>query len=164
MELEDFFDRELGHQLRAAILGPMFASDPDGVIAALSLGMGLGEGTKSAVRALFPAFSAFYKLRHKINPATVTEAPTKVRAALDRITADLQPSGYLVGESFSVADLTAAALFSPLVMPKEIQYPFPAPVPKSLAEFRDSLSKHPGFGWVAEIYRRHRGSSAEVTA
>jgi glutathione S-transferase len=28
VELEDFFDRELGHQLRAAILGPMFASDP----------------------------------------------------------------------------------------------------------------------------------------
>jgi hypothetical protein len=40
VELEDFFDRELGHQLRAAILGPMFASDPDGVIAALSLGIG----------------------------------------------------------------------------------------------------------------------------
>src|SRR5439155_17966674 len=38
------------------------------------------------LRALFPAFSAFYKLRHRINPTTISEAPTRVRAALDRIT------------------------------------------------------------------------------
>jgi glutathione S-transferase len=161
-ELEDFFDEQLGHQLRAAILGPMFESDPEGVMAVLSLGMGLGEKTKGAVRALFPAFSAFYKLRHRINPTTISEAPTRVRAALDRITVELQPSGYLVGDCFTVADLTAAALFSPLVMPKEFQYPFPRPVPRSLADLQESLSGHRGFGWVAEIYRRHRGTSAEV--
>lgn len=164
VELEDFFDEELGHQLRAAILGPMFESDADGVIATLSLGMGLGKGTKRVLRAMFPAFSLFYRLRHRINPTTVTQAPTKIRAALDRVTAELQPSGYLVGDRFTVADLTAAALFSPLVMPKELQYPFPKPIPKALADLRESLSGHRAFGWVAEIYERHRGSSAEVPA
>lgn len=163
MELEDFFDEELGHQLRAAILGPMFVDDPDGVIAALSLGMGLGEGTQRAVRAMFPIFSVFYKFRHRINPATVGAAPAKVRAALDRIEAELQPSGYLVGDCFTVADLTAAALCSPLVMPRELPYAFPEPVPRALAELRDSLSSHDGFRWVAEMYRRHRGTSAEVS-
>jgi glutathione S-transferase len=33
-----------------------------------------------------------------------------VADALDRISRELQPSGYLVGEAFSVADLTAAAM------------------------------------------------------
>ena len=36
---------------------------------------------------------------------------------MDKLEADLQPSGYLVGERFSVADLTAASLFTPLVAP-----------------------------------------------
>jgi glutathione S-transferase len=91
-------------------------------------------------------------------------APAKVTGALDRIAAELQPSGYLVGDRFSVADLTAAALFSPLVMPPEHPYPPAEPPPRSLMEFRDSLASHPAFAWVAEMYRRHRGISAEMGA
>jgi glutathione S-transferase len=161
-DLEQFFDEELGHPLRTAILGPMFVSDPDGVIATLSLGMALRPTAKRVLRAMFPAFSAFYRFRHQINAATVSAAPAKVRAALDRIEAELQPSGYLVGESFSIADLTAAALFSPLVMPKELQYRLPEPLPESLAKLRSSVSTHGAFAWVAEMYQRHRGASAEV--
>ena len=162
VELEDFFDEELGHQLRAALLGPMFVSDPDGVMRSLSLGMNLSARTNRVMRAIFPAFSAFYCFRHKINATTVHEGPAKIRAALDRITAELQPSGYLVGDGFSVADLCAAALLSPLVIPKEFQYPIPDPLPRSLAELRSSFSSHPAFLWTEEMYRRHRGASAEV--
>jgi hypothetical protein len=32
------------------------------------------------------------------------------------------------------------------------------------AEFRDGVSRRAGFQWVAEMYRRHRGESAEVAA
>ena len=162
LEIEDFFDEELGHQIRAAILGPMFLSDPDGVMRVLSLGMNLGAGTSRFMRRVFPAFSAFYRFRHHINPATVREGPGKIRAALDRVKAELRPSGYLVGEHFSVADLTAAALFSPLVVPKEFQYPIPDPIPHALVEIRGSFSAHEAFRWVEEMYHRHRGASAEV--
>jgi glutathione S-transferase len=164
VELEDFFDEELGHQIRAAILGPMFLNDPDGVLRVLSLGMNLGAGTSRFMRRIFPAFSAFYRFRHHINPATVSEGPAKIRAALDRVKAERRPSGYLVGEGFSVADLTAAALFSPLVVPKEFQYPIPDPVPRDLAELRGSFSAHEAFRWVEEMYHRHRGASAEVSS
>jgi glutathione S-transferase len=160
--LEDFFDEKLGHQIRTAILGPMFVSDPDAVIRALTLGMGLGEGFKRMMRAAFPIFSAFYRSRHGIHPATVATAPAEVGAAFDHLEAELGPSGYLAGDAFSVADLTAAALFAPLVMPPELQYPLPGPVPRSMAALRDSVSGRPGFRWVAEMYRRHRGKSAEV--
>jgi glutathione S-transferase len=72
--------------------------------------------------------------------------------ALDRITVELQPSGYLVGDRFTVADLTAPALFSPLVMPKEFQYPFREPVPRPVCRFaRIAVRGIAGFGWVVEI-------------
>ncbi len=162
LELEDFFDEELGHPLRTAMLGPLFSHEPDAVIG--FLGMGMSERARRAMRAVFPAFRAFYKLRHKISAATMEAAPAKVVAALDRITAELQPSGYLVGDRFGVADLTAAALLSPLVQPPEFPYLPPARLREPLGGVRDRLASHPAFGWVEEMYRRHRGTSAEVPA
>ena len=38
----------------------------------------------------------------------------------------------------------------------------PHVLPESLAELRNSASTHDAFGWVAEMYRRHRGTTAEV--
>jgi glutathione S-transferase len=162
LELEDFFDEELGHPVRTAMLGPLFETDPDAVIRALSVGM--GDGARRAMRAIFPAFRAFYKFRHGINPASVAAAPVKITAALDRIATELQPSGYLVGDRFTVADLTGAALFAPLVLPPEYPYPPPGPIPTHLIDFRASVANHPAFQWVSEMYRRHRGVSAEIVA
>ena len=47
------------------------------------------------------------------------DARTKIVAALDRIEAELGGRAYLVGDSFTVADLTAASLLYPLVRPPE---------------------------------------------
>jgi glutathione S-transferase len=47
----------------------------------------------------------------------------RVSAALDRIERERDNRAYLVGASFTVADLTAASLLSPLLQPPEIQYP-----------------------------------------
>ena len=54
-------------------------------------------------------------------------ARTKIVAALDRLEAELGSNEYLVGDSFSVADLTAAALFFPLVLPEEGPVPTDEP-------------------------------------
>jgi glutathione S-transferase len=115
-----------------------------------------------AMRAVAPAFRAFYTWRHRIRPDNIDAARAKVRAAMDRVAAERQSSGYLVGEEFSVADLTAAALLSPLVLPPELEYPPAGPLPAALASYRESLRDHATFGWVAGMYRRHRGVSAEV--
>ncbi len=162
LALEDYFDEEVGHAVRAAILGPLFESDPDEALRALLTGMPAGAAVRRTARAIFPAFRAFYELRHDMKPARVATAPAKVRSGLDRIEKELQPSGYLVGDRFTVADLTAAALFCPLVMPAEFQYRPAEPHPKSARAFRELLADHVGFKWVLEMYRRHRGRSAEV--
>ena len=160
LEIEDFFDEEVGHPVRTMLLAPVFGNDPEGVIGALSVGM--GGGARRAMRAIFPAFRAFYKFRHGINPASAVAASAKVTAGFDRIAAELQPSGYLVGDRFSVADLTAASLLAPAVSPPEYPYPAPGPPPQHLVDFQASLNAHPAFAWVKEMYRRHRGVSAEI--
>ena len=35
-------------------------------------------------------------------------------------------------------------------------------LPDSLRQYRDDLARHPAAQWTLEIYRRHRGRSAEV--
>jgi glutathione S-transferase len=65
----------------------------------------------------------------------------------------------LVGDSFTVADLTAAALLWPMVWPPEYPYRLPKPPP---SEVRDSVAGHPALEWIAGVWRRHRGASAAV--
>jgi hypothetical protein len=53
-----------------------------------------------------------------------------------------------------VADLTAAALFYPLVLPDE--GPWQPVRTRAFLEFQDSVRDRPGFRWVEETFRRHR--------
>ena len=63
--------------------------------------------------------SSFYRLRHPIREGDLERDQAIVAAALDRIEHDRQGHAYLVGDAFTVADLTAAALLGPLLsLPK----------------------------------------------
>jgi glutathione S-transferase len=62
----------------------------------------------------------------------------------------------LVGDAFSVADLTAASLFYPIVRPASFPYPSVTEVPAPAQAFLDSLAARPGGRWVARMYERHR--------
>ncbi len=97
-----------------------------------------------------------------ITPASAEIARRKTIEAMDRLTKELRPSGYLVGDRFTVADLTAAALLSPIVGPPEFPYKANMPLPEASVKVRESVSKHPAFEWTLGIYRQHRGKSAEV--
>jgi glutathione S-transferase len=160
LELEEFFDEELGPHLRRVWFYEVLA---DAIYCVNQFTVGFGASSRAVYRLLFPGIRGVMKLDMGINQNRAEASRTKVYAALDRLEAEIQPSGYLVGEAFSVADLTAAALFSPVVMPPEFAYPLITPVPPRAARFRGSLVNRRGFAWVADIYRRHRGISAEIT-
>ena len=82
-------------------------------------------------------------------------AEAGVLAALDRLEAELDGRDYLVGEAFSVADLTAAALMYPLILPPEGPQVVSRP-PVGMQAFLDSVAERPGIQWVLQTYRRHR--------
>ena len=160
LALEDFFDEELGPHVRRALFHELL---PETEFAAAAFTLGYGPVTRRLYRALFPALRVAMKADMKIDAARAARSREKVLAALDRLEAELQPSGYLVGDRFSVADLTAAALLAPVVLPPEFPYPPPGPLPASVARWRDALVSRPACRWAGEMYRRHRGVSAEIT-
>ena len=156
LAVEEFFDEHAGHQLRRAGFYE-WRSNP--VFVSRLLTTGRGRGTRALMRAVLPGAMVYARRRYRIYPADAEQARVKLAAALDRIAAAAKPSGYLVGDRFSVADLTAAALLFPLAMPAEVQYPYPQmPDWGALRE----LTEHPTIEWIRAIYRRHRGASAEI--
>ena len=108
---------------------------------------------------------AFYRRRHGIHPASEAEASARIDAGLERLERELGPKGYLAGESFSVADLCAAALLAPLVRPPELEYPARLELlPAEALEYHEKHAGREAFAWVREMYRRHRGASSEQAA
>ena len=65
--------------------------------------------------------------RYAFNEEAVKRSRETIVDALDRIEAERAGGDYLVGDGFTVADLTAAALLYPLVWPREYQYELPDP-------------------------------------
>jgi len=160
LALEDDLDETLGPALRAAVVTPLFQHDPDFALRMLTTGM--GSKAYPGLRRMLRVFPWYYRLRHKISERNLERDRTIVAAALDRIEQERQGRTYLVGEVFSVADLTAASLLGPLLQPPGLQYPLQLELPPYLKDYRAMLLRHPAAQWAADIYRLHRGQSAEI--
>jgi glutathione S-transferase len=161
LELEDFFDVELGPHVRRAFFHVLL---PETDYAAAAFAVGAGEWARRGYRAAFPVIRALMKADMRIDAAGAELGWIKVSAALDRLERELEPSGYLVGDRFSVADLAAAALLSPIVLPAEFPYQVPGARPPAVEAVRARFAGRPGVRWAAEMYRRHRGTSQEIPA
>lgn len=162
LELEQFFDEELGPHIRRAFYHELLPH-PQLVVPLFTHGQ--SAATRALLRAGFPMLRVGMRRRFQINPQAAADSRAKMVAAIDRLEREISPSGYLVGDCFTVADLTAAALLYGVARPPEFPYAMVADddLPASWREFLDSLAQQPGGRWIAEIYRRHRGASAELT-
>ena len=158
LELEEYFDEELAPSVRRFIWHYTLP-DPDAVAAALFTKP--SPTRERLLRATAPVATRLVRADYSVNDDSAAQARAEIVAAMDRLEDELQPSGCLVGEGFSVADLTAAALFTPLLAPPERPYSPDVVVP-AVQELRDELEARPGGEWVSEMYARHRGASAEV--
>jgi glutathione S-transferase len=159
LEIEDFFDEELGPHERVLVASHMLPS-PDLFIDAFF--PDLPRRRRLIARTAFPALRGRARAAFGIDDGSVALAWARLRAAGERFRAELQPSGYLVGDSFSVADLTVAALVSPVVAPKEFPYAQPQRDHHRLAPLLDALGEAGLVEWAREMYARHRGRSSEL--
>jgi glutathione S-transferase len=159
LELEDFFDEELGPHVRLLAINLMLRD------AKLMLGAFVPDLTGFrllSARATFPMVRRQVVSDFAIGPRTVELGYQKIRAAGERFARQRQPSGYLVGDRFTVADLTLAALVAPAVAPEQFPYPQPQRGHPLLAPVRDALAESGLLAWTREMYARHRGASAEI--
>ena len=161
LELEEFFDEELApHLRRAAFAYATRDAETFAWIAAPHAGKVLHAGFKGTAALAGP----MTRMRYGINDESAAVGREKTTAAFERLESEVGPSGYLVGDTFTVADLTAAALFFPLVRPPEAdQHLTPGELPEAMREMRAGYESRPGFQWVQEMYRRHRGTSAAIS-
>jgi glutathione S-transferase len=120
----------------------------------------MSRARRAAGRAAFPVVKRAFRSTLGIGPDDVRLAFEKVRAAGERVQAELGPAGYLVGDAFSVADLTAAALVAPAVAPPEFPYPQPQRGHPLLAPVRAALAESGMDDWVRAMYALHRRPSA----
>jgi glutathione S-transferase len=154
LELEDFFDEHAGHDVRR--VGFWDARErPDWVVTFMCTDQ--PAALRLVLRAMLPRVRSVMRRRFAITEEEVERSREVLRAALDRIEGERQGGDYLVGESFTVADLTAAALLYPIAWPPEFPYSLPERFP---SPFLDSIADHPAVGWITEIWHRHRGASA----
>jgi glutathione S-transferase len=160
LALEDDLDETLGPAVRSAIVTPLFGNDPEIALRVLTTGM--PDKAYQTLRPWLWIFPSYYRFRHKISDATLEKDRAIVAAALDRIEQERQGRAYLVGDAFTIADLTAAALLGPVLQAPEIQYPLRVDLPSYLRDYRATLLRHPAAQWAAGIYRLRRGHSAEV--
>jgi glutathione S-transferase len=164
LELEEFFDEELGPYARHAVFYELI-NDPAtfGAVAARAVPGPLGKNER-----LVGTYARIYtSIRFGANSREGAEqARAKILAAFDRLERELDANGgqYLVGDGFTVADLSAAALFYPVVGPEGGPIPPDQPVPSAFDEFREPLRQRPGYLWVEETYRRHRRPARQPAA
>jgi glutathione S-transferase len=159
LELEDYFDEELGPYIRRWFFYE--ARDyPEFFHAAFV--SHASTAVQLARRAMSPLIAPMMRRLMDINPESAKIAHQKMLAAMDRLEKEVRPSGYLAADRFTVADLTAAALLSPIVRPPEFPYGSDLVPPPPIAKLRAELESRPAFQWALRVYREHRGQSAEI--
>jgi glutathione S-transferase len=158
LELEEYFDERLAPHVRHLAFHEM-REDPGRLrkIAEEAAPAGV-PGRMAAAYA-----RTFSSLRWKSGDSEAAVADrAEIVAVLDRIEQELGSGDYLVGEEFSVADLTAASLLYPIVTPPEGPSGEEG-LSKGMKRFREPLRKRVGFRWVEEMFARHR-KPAKVAA
>jgi len=155
LDLEEFFDEHCGHEIRRVSIDQLFE---DRKVAYDAFVHDSPAVIRRQFPVVFPLARRMARSWYGIDDESVRAAHGKVLAAMDRIESQLDGHDYLVGDGFTIADLTAAALFAHLVLPPEYPYRMwdPAEVPQPLRELHESLKSRPGGQWVLEMYRRHR--------
>jgi glutathione S-transferase len=162
LALEEYFDEAVGPDIRRVLFADNLA-EPEKFFGIFS---GPDQPGLGLLKRLSPVLTRVVKWRWDVHPERVAQSREVVRAAFHKVEAEAGAGGYLVGDSFTVADLTAASILGLIVVPPEFPYIKLRPDERAarFREFRDSLKDWPGFAWVEDMYARHRGTSAEVAA
>lgn len=157
LALEDFFDEEVGPHTRLLAFHEL-RRDPDALAAfATTMVPGPIASNPTARRLAGKGAGAYAQARFKVGGEdAATLARAKILAGFDRLEAELEKGegDYLVGNAFSVADVTAASLLAPVVGPPE--GPAIPQRPAAFERFTAPLRERAGYRWVEQMFRRHR--------
>lgn len=157
LDLEDRFDEDLGPHVRRV---GYFHMLPHKALALRTVTPGAPRWQRAVVGPLYPVVKQVMAKALRITPDGAARSLAKVRAevaAVSELLADGRP--YLVGDAFSAADLTFAALMAPAVFPPGHPVPWPreAERPQALRDLARELGETLAGQHALRMYRDHRG-------
>lgn len=89
-----------------------------------------------------------------INATSFAESKAILNKGVDKIHQHLQSNNFLTGSAFSRADLAAASLLAPLVMPDGYGLNWPKKIPADLQALMDEFKDR--MAWVETLYKKFR--------
>ncbi len=147
-ELVKLFDRKLGPATRRLVFFHMFE---DRRLLLQVLGARVGVVERSLLGVSLPAIVGVLRRGLRIDAERAKKSQRRIEAVFEEIEKRIARGGrYLVGDRFTAADLTFAALTGPVVLPPEYGWPMPS---------LDDLSPE-----LREVVERMRGRSAGAFA
>lgn len=157
LEIQDWLDRDLGPYIRRALFS-MIVDE-----ASYMCGM-FGQGQpwpqRTFYRAAYPLAKGLIRKGNGVtSQAAIDEAFDRTTEVFDRLAGMIGSSGYLVGERFGVADLTAAALSAAAFDPPDCDMTRPRPMPQTMLDWLTRWRDHPWGEHVLRLYRDHRGAA-----
>jgi glutathione S-transferase len=154
LDIQARFDREVGPATRTMAF-TVFVDEP-GYVARL-FGGDATALQRGLYRIALPLVKPVMARANGVtDPANVRRCIDITRQALDQVATQTAQRNYLVGDTFSVADLTAAAMFAPIIRLEHPDMRPADPVPDRLAALFDEWQDHPAISWVRRMYREHR--------
>jgi glutathione S-transferase len=159
LEIQKWFDDEIGPAVRRATFHEVL---PHTEYTARRFATGFPEWQQKLYVRAFPGVRMVMALDMQISAAGAEAGCARTREALDFVAQHSAQTGYLVGDCFSIADLTAATVLFPACLPPEYPVLVPEPRPAGWQHWLQRWQGHAGCDYVRRIYREHRGVSAAV--
>lgn len=153
-EVARHFDFVVGPAARICVFVAML-DDPDYI--ARLFATGKPPVTRTLYRSLLPLMKGRLQEANGITGShAIAEAERLLSTNMQSLTQLIGKNGYLAGDSFSIADLTAASLIAPLIDPPHPDMKKPGPMPERLEELTEKWRNHAAGRWALEMYERHR--------
>ena len=161
LEVQRRFDDEVGPAVRTVLFSEMI-HELDYLCAVFTKGQPAWK--RSLYRATLPIVKPLIAKGNAVSADNVPRAFARTDQALDEAARLIGPNGQIVGDVFTLADLTVAALLAPLA---ELAHPDmlrPQPVPARMQALYARYQKHAAIQWVREQYAKHRPAPRSAAA
>lgn len=151
LEWEAYIDSEIGVNLRLCCYHVLL-NHPE-ILVPLFTHKGPWYG-KFVISRMFPKLRVKMLKLMRINDRTAEKSRLKLNVAIDKLYNHFQHKPFLVGDSFTRADLTAASLLAPLYLPDKYGLKWPASLPDELQGLVDEF--YDRTQWVKAMYNQFR--------
>lgn len=153
MDIVEKFDGDIAVKERRSLFVHLI-EEPDYLCAMFSRGQ--TPVKRFIYRRMLPLVKGMMRSKMDIHADALEEGNALTREAFDFVAEQSAATGYLVGDQFSIADLTAAAILAPSVEVPHPDMQKPVPVVPRVQAYLDQFADHPGAAWVKSMYQKHR--------